>query len=334
MLLCFLLAAAALVIVAAAEDDAPSGIDIEFDPHGELRWDRGRHPMLVVSPQRGDGWLALAQRYCGSAGFGKRILAANPGLDQPMQDRSVQIPVETLRGELRLEAVKRLFPVDRRVADGWEHWVLDPFDGDEESWEWLAELFTGSAATASALREANPELPADDLVRGPPLLVPEHRLLPVFRDQPLPAATPTPAPLPPAAQPTPGGAVPDTSAAVLTYAKDDRGPYAEYRLRRGEALYSAVVVRFTGQLAAQEVNATALEIAQRSRIADVESVADALFDEWQAELAQQGAVARAVWAGAVLVVGLAVGWSVPTRGRRTASAPNCFMSASIQRSIR
>ena len=271
MALLLVLAAAALAVVAVAQEDVPSGIDIEFEPHGELRWDRGQRPVLVVSPQRGDGWLSLAQRYCGSTGPWQRIRAANPGLGQPMQDRSVQIPVEMLRGELRLEAVQRLFPVDRRVADGWEHWVLDPFDGKEESWDWLAELFTGSAAAAAALREANPEVPADDLVRGPPLFVPERRLLPVFRDQPLPAR-PTPTPPAPAAQPTPAWTVPDVTLATLAYGADDRGPYAEYRLQRGEALYSAVVVRFTGQLAAKEVNATALEIAKRSGIADVTSI--------------------------------------------------------------
>ena len=271
MALLLVLAAAALAVVAVAQEDVPSGIDIEFEPHGELRWDRGQRPVLVVSPQRGDGWLSLAQRYCGSTGPWQRIRAANPGLGQPMQDRSVQIPVEILRGELRLEAVQRLFPVDRRVADGWEHWVLDPFDGKEESWDWLAELFTGSAAAAAALREANPEVPADDLVRGPPLFVPERRLLPVFRDQPLPVR-PTPTPPAPAAQPTPAWTVPDVTLATLAYGADDRGPYAEYRLQRGEALYSAVVVRFTGQLAAKEVNATALEIAKRSGIADVTSI--------------------------------------------------------------
>jgi hypothetical protein len=264
----FVLAGAVLAGAGAPEDDAPSGIDIEFDPHGALRWDRGRQPGLVAGAGR--RVARLAQRYCGSAAAGQRIRAANPGFEQPLQDRNVQIPVEALHGELRLAAVQRLFPVDRRVADGWEHWVLDPFDGDEESWEWLAELFTGSAGAAGALREANPELPPGDLRRGPPMLVPEPPAAGASR--PTAPATPTPTPPLPATQPTPGGAVQNTSATVLTYATDERGPYAEYRLRRGEALYSAVVVRFTGQLAAQEVNATAREIAQRSGIADVTSI--------------------------------------------------------------
>jgi N-acetylmuramoyl-L-alanine amidase len=264
--------AAAAVLAVAVEDDAPIGIDIEFDPHGTLSWDRGGRPVLVVAPEPGEGWIVLARRYCDSAAAASMIRDANPSLDNPMRDRGVRIPVETLRGDLRLEAVARLFPVDRRIAGGWEHWVLDPFDGGEESWEWIAELFTGSADAAEGLREVNPELPARDLDRGRPLLVPDRLLLAVFSEQPVPAA-----PTPTAAVPRPPPAasaeiLPEPAEAALTYGEDSRGPYAEYRLRRGEALYSAVVVRFTGQLAAKEVNATALEIAKRSDISDVTSI--------------------------------------------------------------
>ena len=45
-----------------------------------------------------------------------------------------------------------------------------------------------------------------------------------------------------------------------------------YRLRKGEALYSAVVVRFTGRLDAADVNDLALKLAQRSGIADVHTI--------------------------------------------------------------
>jgi N-acetylmuramoyl-L-alanine amidase len=45
-----------------------------------------------------------------------------------------------------------------------------------------------------------------------------------------------------------------------------------YRLQQGEALYSAVVVRFTGQLLAKQVNETAMEIARRSGIDDVTDI--------------------------------------------------------------
>ncbi len=62
------------------------------------------------------------------------------------------------------------------------------------------------------------------------------------------------------------------AAGVLQYGADELGEYAIYHLRRGEALYSAVVVRFTGQLLAVQVNETAMEIAARSDIRDVTDI--------------------------------------------------------------
>ncbi|MGC8764060.1 MAG: N-acetylmuramoyl-L-alanine amidase family protein, partial [Acidobacteriota bacterium] len=58
----------------------------------------------------------------------------------------------------------------------------------------------------------------------------------------------------------------------LEYGRDENGPYALYRLKAGEALYSAVVVRFTGNVSAEDVNALALEVARRSGISDVTSI--------------------------------------------------------------
>jgi N-acetylmuramoyl-L-alanine amidase len=190
-----------------------------------------------------------------------------------MRDRPIRVPVEVLRGDLRLEAVQCLFPVDQRIDAGWQHWVLDPFGSGEESWEWLSELFAGREDRVQDLKRANAELAAHGLKRGRPVLVPESVLLSVFESLP-PVATPTPvatatalprpAPLPPSST--------VTAIVPLDYGSDDLGGYAVYRLRQGEALYSAVVVRFTGQLLAKQVNETAMEIAVRSGIDDVTDI--------------------------------------------------------------
>jgi N-acetylmuramoyl-L-alanine amidase len=249
-----------------------SSIDFSFDPYGTIRWERNAHPMLLVLPGRGDGWISLAQRFADDRGAASAIRDANPRLSAPMRGRPVGIPVEVLRGDLRLEAVKRLFPLDRRTLEGWSHHVLDPFgrDANEESWGWLAALFTGSADTAGELRKANPEPAAGGLTRGTTLVIPEPLLLDAFRAM-TPVATPTPATVEPrvaVVRPSPSaGSHP--SSGPLEYGEDRQGPYAVYRLRKGEALYSAVVVRFTGQLLAKQVNQTAMEIARRSGIEDV-----------------------------------------------------------------
>ncbi len=272
--------------------EGPSRLERQLDEHGVLRWDRGAGPVLVVQTRRGDGWLSIAGRVAAGGDVGRRLRAANPGLAAPLRDRPVLVPVEILRDELRLDAVRALFPIDGRVVLGWQHWVLDPFGGGEESWEWLGLLFCGSAEAATDLKRANPELAASPPRRGRPVLIPEARLLKVFRDQPAPRPTPpsptptampTPTPSPvPAPSPPPTVTTVDASAqslreaapvsGVLDYGVDADGGFAIYRLRQGEALYSAVVVRFTGQLSAAQVNATAADIARRSGIADVTSI--------------------------------------------------------------
>jgi len=58
----------------------------------------------------------------------------------------------------------------------------------------------------------------------------------------------------------------------LRFERDAEGEVAVYPLRPGEALYSGVVVRFTGRLYAEDVNALAQRIAARSGIADVTDI--------------------------------------------------------------
>ena len=76
-------------------------------------------------------------------------------------------------------------------------------------------------------------------------------------------------------------AAPPAEAAppALEFATDAQGRHAVYRLRKGEALYSAVVVRFTGRVHAEDVNAKAAEIAARSGVPDVHAIPVGLPDQ-------------------------------------------------------
>ena len=265
----------AISFFAVAANDAPSRLEAEFPPYGTLRWEVDKTPVLLIEPARGDGWITIAQRFTGSSRTVNDLKAANPGLRQIRLDRRVAVPVGVLRGDLRLAVVRRIFPLDRRTEEGWEHEVLDPFsDGVEETWEWLAVLFSGNRSAAESLRRANPAVMETGLVRGLSVVIPESRLLAVFREI-APVATPTPRPTrvverTPVPLATPG--MPGTGAGPLEFGRDSKGEFAQYRLRHGEALYSAVVVRFTGQLLAKQVNETAMEIAERSGIKDVTSI--------------------------------------------------------------
>lgn len=268
--------------------DPPERLEIRFEPHGTIRWQRGSTPILLVLPSRGDGWEHLARRYSGTRETASWIRRANAPLGAPQLDRRVQIPVEVLRADLRLAAVRRLFPIDDRVPDGWRHRILDPFGDGSESLEWLGHVFTGAAGRGELVRRANAEVFDEGLPRGRGVIIPEHLLLPVFRQYPVTVPTITPTPTPtarPRSTPRPERANPQTDTGeparipvgapvqgVLAFGVDSEGDFAVYRLRQGEALYSAVVVRFTGQLLAVQVNETALEIARRSGIDDVTDI--------------------------------------------------------------
>ncbi len=195
-----------------------------------------------------------------------------------MTDRRVRIPLELLRADLREQVVRRLFPIDRLVENGVEHWILDPFGEHTESWKWLTAVFAKPGTDPGDLKAANPQVGGAEPSRALSVLIPNRYLLAVFRSWPLAVSTPTPTPtLPPVPIPQPtvvGSQLLSEQDAngALSFGVDAQGEFAQYKLRRGEALYSAVVVRFTGQLHAAQVNATAIEIAHRSGIKDVTDI--------------------------------------------------------------
>ena len=60
--------------------------------------------------------------------------------------------------------------------------------------------------------------------------------------------------------------------AMLSYEEDPQGRIAAYRLRKGEALYSSVVMRYTDRVHPKDVNELALELARRSGVEDVRAI--------------------------------------------------------------
>jgi len=275
--------------LAAALSSAPGAVVVTLPSGDRVEWRRGVQPVVLALPKAGEGWLDLAERLGGNRSRAAALREANPALATPLRDVRVRVPWSVLSGARRVEAARALFPADRRVDAGWEHVVVAPFGGEAESWWELAERYCGDGGRYQRLREANPGsgmYPGT----GERVLVPNACLGGEFRKvksqgtwvggvaaaaAPLP--TPTagavvrPAPTAVAEQPpvVPGVEVGEGEAGPgLEY----RDGAAYYRLRAGEALYSAVVVRFTGQLTAADVNATALEIARASGIADVTAI--------------------------------------------------------------
>ena len=280
---------AALLLAAAIAGGTV--VTVELSPRERVEWRRGEPPAVLVLPHAGEGWRQLAIRLTGASGREAALRRANPGVVRPLRDIRVRVPWELLASGLRVAAVKELFPGDRRVAEGWEHVVTAPWDGQAETWWEMAQIFAGAGTDYQALRQANNEVPLfprkGDVVLVPTTLVAAElrRLKPVgaalrrsppatvaatvgavLAEQATGAVSPAPPTLRPSRPvlPAGGGSEPGT----LEYSDGA----AIYRLRAGEALYSAVVVRFTGQLHGPDVNATAADLAGASGIADVTSI--------------------------------------------------------------
>lgn len=268
------------LLLLAAPLSAERAVVAALPDGGRVEWRRGDAPQLLVLPVAGEGWTRFTARVTGKADNVDELRAANEGLRQPLAGIRVRVPWALLRPDLRVSGARSLFRRDWPAAGGWQHVILAPWGGDGESWWELAEWFCGDGSRYPALRDANPALglypaPGSRILIPAPSLLPEFRRIPPEAPPPpevvavglAPMAAPAPTPVP--AHPGRTSAAGATPAAVpLEYGDGE----IVYRLRQGEALYSAVVVRFTGQLEAADVNATAREIAKRSGIADVTTI--------------------------------------------------------------
>jgi N-acetylmuramoyl-L-alanine amidase len=211
---------------------------------------------LEAKPQPGEGLLSFCRRLTGSTAGCAEIARLNRNPRRLLAGVSYRVPYRLLAPDLQLSALHALYPDDRAAPEGWTHHSRGDDLGP------VAEWLTGDAANAAAIRKADGRK-SDRLSAGDEVRVPHDLLLPIFRVEA------PPAPPPAAAAAAPAGT---EEPPPLEYGEDGRGKYALYRLHGGEALYSAVVVRFTGRLHAEDVNALAAEIARRSDIADVTDI--------------------------------------------------------------
>jgi len=177
-------------------------------------------------------------------------------------DASGWVPFENLTPEGKRWALAALFPEDQWRQEDVRHRVRYP---DLESVWTIAALFTGYGQNYDRLMAENPDLPeklregdtwriprsllSTDLGgtgRGPDRTRPEDDL----DDEARVAAY----------------------RGLLSFGEDAQGKYAAYRMRKGEALYSSVVIRYTDRVDPKGVNELADRIAKRNGITDVRGI--------------------------------------------------------------
>jgi N-acetylmuramoyl-L-alanine amidase len=234
-------ALALLVAAAAAAAPAPSTRRVEVSRDLTVVQVDGSIS-VEARPLDGETPIEFANRISVNEETAREILALPGG---PSRERVVIVPYAGLADEMKRAAVVALFPSDVRATAGWLHIAV----GDE-SLASIAAWFTGRPDLAGALAAEN-ALGADVVAKGTTVRVPTELLLRPFRD---------------------AEALDEAEPPLLVFGEDAEGRYAMYRLRKKEALYSAVVVRFTGRVHAPDVIELAGTIAKRSGIEDVHAI--------------------------------------------------------------
>ena len=234
-------ACAALFLPAASSSPPPAVRRVEVSRDFAVQSADGSIT-VEARPLEGETPVEFARRVSKDDATAQRLLAL-PGVLAGA--RSAVLSYTALSDESKRAAITALFPSDVRATAGWLHIAVE-----EERLAEIAEWFTGAAGNVPALAKEN-ALTFDVVPPGATVRIPVELLLAPFRD---------------------AESVPDTEPPNLVYDQDDKGRYAVYRLRKGEALYSAVVVRFTGRLDAVDVNDLAMTIAALSHIDNVHAI--------------------------------------------------------------
>lgn len=265
----------------------------------------GRHLFLAVAIGPRDTLESLARDHLAEPGNTALLKALNHDRE-PVPGAVLEIPFVHLNDRARGRTLADLFPGDGPRDGEWIHAVGQGRVAatDESLWS-LALWYTGRGENFQAIAERNGMVDLSPRA-GREIAIPGDLLQPPFARQaaktatrgdaatepqsdaaggdgttddfaevPSEADSPAGGTVSDAPAPPPGSAVPPPvaeGAEDLTYDSDVQGRYALYHLKRGEALYSAVVMRFTGRIDAQEVNELAAAIADRSGVRDVTDI--------------------------------------------------------------
>jgi N-acetylmuramoyl-L-alanine amidase len=238
----------------------------------------------------------------------KRYLANENAWTQFQKLKTAYLHFRDLKPAVQRRVMETIFPEDYSDKTGWWHKVTYEGAAGVESWWNLAEWLTGKGTNYKVL-EAMPENQGykGTLRKGQMLLVPRDLLTEAFK-------TPT------AGLPGKTGVLLEPMdveedlapyrpllPGELTYGKDGKGEYAAYAMKKGEAIYTSVVIRFTDYREVIAVQEAAAEVLKRNGIEDPTRIhvdqeiripRDMLADEYQPEgsaqrLAHEGVSADA-----------------------------------------
>lgn len=180
-------------------------------------------------------------------------------LDSKRQKHYLKFPYETFNEVFKRKSIELLFNNDKYTDKGWMHIVK--YDEFEDIFA-ISRWFTGDTNNYEGILKYN-NISKSDIDKDIRVIIPNNLLLSIFRrrDYKIPFLI--------TIRSFQGR---EQDRRLLSYGRDNEGEYAIYELQAREALYSAVVVRFTGVTFASDVLEIAEIVAERSGIKRVDDI--------------------------------------------------------------
>ncbi len=218
----------------------------------------------------------------------------------------IDVAFSFLNYAYKKRVLAQVFPKDTETDSSWVHVV----NYADETWGSIAEIFSDDEEMADLLLLENGFEEEGEVRLGQVIKIPARLLQASLRRLLLVPAIPQPEvkPAPQQPEPTQPLRAQDPELKLVTRGGKTHGVY---RLKRGEALYSAVVVRFTGRVDADEVNQIARELLVLNGIADASKIAIGAEIKIPLEIIDEGLLGEEPLEEAVLAPAPA-----PRRGRR------------------
>lgn len=215
---------------------------------------------VELQPRKGEGAFRFAERVMKDwKNNFKKISEYNH--NKPLQaGKYVSFPFNKLNEPMQGIVLKALFPNDTAEEDGWAHRVLYP----GETISFISGIFAKVNISSAQLAKHNSMSNRHILKQGDLIIIPWDWLREKLELQSIKVRKP------------------------LIVKKDKTGKsFAYYRIKKGETLYSSVVIRFTGRMIPEEVNRLAEKIQKLNKIKDPKFVVAGsylkIMPEWLSE---------------------------------------------------
>ncbi len=218
---------------------------------------------VILNDHREIEFYACPSSDCDQQEWIDRLLANPENYGRFVQGDCLSIPLSNVTPEYQLAGITLLFPKDSHTEQGWVHkvtYVASRGEDGETLWS-ISKWFTGNPQNYTKIRSHNQMPSRGTLYKNNIVVIPLDLLSPAFKDLiTFEAAAKRVAEA--------GSAESKRLNGNLELRTDSQGPYASYRLKAGDTIYSNVVMNFTDRVSPEDVLEATKLICVRSGIRD------------------------------------------------------------------